>query len=210
MSSLKVTGDRDQSCCSNSRLQKHKITLQLHMSTGIYADMARSLLICPYFLENQPVNCYAYYIPHYQDHRLNFWSLGVILRGGHSTPRSLVLPVKIWHGFELLSMTSFPVDPNGFGENRVQVWLAWGSLCWWSGQRLIAVTQEDLPDLQRDLSQPDLKDTAGFTSICDTKNYGLWKLWLGVLESRHSLFTATDAQGIALPNVHAVQPKAYI
>lgn len=24
-----------------------------------------------------------------------------------------MLPVKIWHGFELLSMRTFPVDPNG-------------------------------------------------------------------------------------------------
>lgn len=37
-------------------------------------------------------------------------------------------------------MRTFPVDPNGFGENRVQAWLAQGSLCWWSGQRWIAIT----------------------------------------------------------------------
>lgn len=117
------------------RLQKHKIALQLHRSTSIYVDMACYLLICLYFLENQPVNCYTYCIPQSWDCRLKFWSPGVLLCGGHSTPCSSVLPVKIWHGFELLSMRSFPVDPNGF-ENRLQAWLAQGSLCWWSGQKM--------------------------------------------------------------------------
>lgn len=39
------------------RLQKHKITLQLHRSTSIFVGMVCFLLICPYFLENQAVNC---------------------------------------------------------------------------------------------------------------------------------------------------------
>lgn len=126
-------------------LQKQEIALWPCRSTSIYVERACLVLICSVSWKSSQLTAVSiiFHIPG-TDYRLKFWFLCVTLCALGNC--SLVLPVKIWHGFDLFTTKSFPVDPNGFGEKSVQAQLSQGSFYWWSGQRQMAVTQEDLPD----------------------------------------------------------------